>query len=234
MADKSDRRSLLGVLLLLVGAVLILNNFNVIPFHIPYYVFSWKMILIVIGLFLILIKGKNSEGFVLISIGGVFLAMDIFNISFRDVGGFWPIVLVLVGIGLLIRNASSSGSTTGDEKKNNYDYIDEVTIFGGTKKMINSQEFRGGKTTAMFGGTEIILQNAIPVPEGAVVDVFTMFGGTEFIVPSDWEVKIEATAILGGIDDKRAVIGNTSTEPRKTLIIKGFVMFGGVDVKSYA
>jgi predicted membrane protein len=230
MAENSDRRSVLGVLLLLVGAFLILNNLNIIPFYIPHYIFTWPVILIVLGVVFILTKGRNGTGFILISIGSVFLAMEAFHFSWRDVGGFWPIILVLVGIGLLIRNTSTRDHVP-DEKKNDVDYIDEITIFGGTKKVINSQNFRGGKTTSLFGGTELIFQNATPVPEGAVIDVFTMFGGTDLIVPSDWNVKVDATAFLGGIDDKRSA--NITSDPQKTLIVKGFIMFGGCDIKSH-
>ena len=35
------------------------------------------------------------------------------------------------------------------------DYIDEVSIFGGTKKKISAQNFKGGKITTVFGGSEI-------------------------------------------------------------------------------
>jgi predicted membrane protein len=231
MAENSDRRALLGVLLLLVGALLILNNFNLIPFHIPYYLFTWPMILIIIGVVLVISRGNNSAGFFLITFGGLFLAMDVFHFSWRDIGGFWPIILVLIGIGLLIRNSSGGAG----EKKSDNSFIDEMTLFGGTKKIINSQEFEGGKTTTLFGGTELILQNAKPIPGGAVVDTFTMFGGTDIVVPSDWEVKVEATAVLGGIDDKRETATSiVKSDPNKVLIIKGFVMFGGVEVKSYA
>ena len=37
-------------------------------------------------------------------------------------------------------------------------------------------------------------------------------------------------AIFGGIDDKREQISNT---PDKVLVLKGFTMFGGIEIKSY-
>ena len=236
MAEKqTDRRTLIGVAFLLIGAVLVLNNFYILPFYIPSFIFSWPSILIVIGLALIIGKGNNSGGFVTLTIGVVFLLMHGGYLSWRDIGGFWPLVFVLIGLSLLLKSSDRKRDRLSGEKKNSTDFIDEVTIFGGTKKMINSPEFQGGKTTTMFGGTEIVLQNASPAPEGAIMETFTMFGGTEFIVPSDWDVQVEATAILGGIDDKRSVVGTAPDgEPKKLLIIRGFVMFGAVDIKSYA
>ena len=40
------------------------------------------------------------------------------------------------------------------------DYIDEVSIFGGAEKSISSQNFKGGKVTSVFGGSEIIFLSA--------------------------------------------------------------------------
>ena len=235
MAENSDRRAALGILLLLAGAVLILRNLDIIQIPYFYLIFSWPMILVGVGIVLIITNGRNSAGFILISIGTLFLLKDFFHISWREVGGFWPIVLVLVGIGLLIRNSASSASRRVDEKKNDSSFIDEMTLFGGTKKVINSKAFKGGKTTTLFGGTEIVLQNAEPAPGGAVIDTFTMFGGTDIVVPASWEVKIETTAILGGLEDKRETATSiVEPDPNKVLTIKGFVAFGGVEIKSYA
>ena len=30
------------------------------------------------------------------------------------------------------------------------------------------------------------------------IDVFCMFGGSKFLIPADWKVRVEVTAIFGG------------------------------------
>lgn len=40
------------------------------------------------------------------------------------------------------------------------DYIDEITVFGGIKKNLTTNSFKGGKITAVFGGSEINLLNS--------------------------------------------------------------------------
>ena len=65
----------------------------------------------------------------------------------------------------------------------------------------------------------------------AVIDVFTLFGGTKIIVPESWNVKSDAISILGSLSDKRVIHPN-QTEG-KTLVIKGLVMLGGVEIKSF-
>ena len=61
-----------------------------------------------------------------------------------------------------------------------------------------------------------------------------MFGGSTFIVPPDWNVRVEVTPLFGGFTDKRAASTQDTgvKDPRKELFITGFVMFGGGEVKN--
>ena len=60
-----------------------------------------------------------------------------------------------------------------------------------------------------------------------------MFGGWTLVVPPNWQVKNEVVAIFGGINDKRVISTDVLKDNSRQLIIKGFVMFGGGDIKSY-
>ena len=60
-----------------------------------------------------------------------------------------------------------------------------------------------------------------------------MFGGVEISVPRGWEVQVDVTSIFGGFNDKRGPVEPSSDNDKKTLIIKGFAIFGGGEVKSY-
>ncbi|MBW7839431.1 MAG: hypothetical protein H3C36_07295, partial [Chitinophagaceae bacterium] len=74
-------------------------------------------------------------------------------------------------------------------------------------------------------------QAGMKVP--AVLEINNVFGGTKLVVPSDWNVKNEVTAIFGGIDDKRKYLANIVPDPEKSLLIKGSCLFGGIDIVSY-
>ena len=65
-----------------------------------------------------------------------------------------------------------------------------------------------------------------------VIDVTMMFGGTTLVIPADWKVRSEVVCIFGGIDEKRSMI-HPSMQMDKVLILKGTVIFGGIDIKSY-
>ena len=82
-----------------------------------------------------------------------------------------------------------------------------------------------------MGGTEINLMKA-DIQQPVVLEVNNVFGGTKLIVPSNWDVKNEVTAVFGGIEDKRDI--NTGIpDPGKIMILKGTCVFGGIEVTNY-
>ena len=110
---------------------------------------------------------------------------------------------------------------------------DSTVIFGGAKKNIISKNFRGGEAVTVFGGTEINLMQA-DLTGPVVLELTQVFGGTKLIVPPHWKVwSKDMVTILGGIDDKRPMMGNPSDDTNKTLILKGTCMLGGIDIRSY-
>jgi hypothetical protein len=111
------------------------------------------------------------------------------------------------------------------------DIIDSTCIFSGTKKVILSKNFRGGDIVNVFGGSEIDLMQA-DINGTATLEVTAIFGGATLIVPSNWAIKSEAVTIFGGISDKRkfAALAEPAT---KTLVLKGTMIFGGMEIKSY-
>ena len=111
------------------------------------------------------------------------------------------------------------------------DYIDTTSIFGGTKKNILTKDFKGGDVVNVFGGTELNLTQA-DINGTAILELTTIFGGTKLIVPSNWSVKSEAVTIFGGIEDKRQLPPSLD-QPEKILLLKGTVIFGGIDIKSF-
>ena len=63
--------------------------------------------------------------------------------------------------------------------------------------------------------------------------MFCLFGGSKIIVPAGWRVKIEVTAIFGGYNDKRRSAPKTDEVVERELVLRGVVIFGGGEIKSY-
>ena len=218
-------RPLLGLILVLIGVVLIADNSGMIPYSISRVIISWQMLLIVIGLFN-LAKRAVTPGLILIAIGGFFLLPRISGIPDNIVYNFWPAVLVIIGLVFLMdRSRHNPNFRKG---VNPTDYFDEVAILGGRETTLVTDNFKGGKVTTIFGGCTFNLLKAKPVGD-CEIDMFTMFGGSKFVVPSDWNVKVEVVSILGGFSDKRS-ISMSEVDTGKVVVIKGFAIFGGGEV----
>jgi predicted membrane protein len=232
-----------GVFIVLIGvAALLKASFT----DIPNWVFSWPTFLIALGFFIGLRHNfRGPAWFILMLVGGVFLFNHLNpDISIRRY--IWPLALIVVGLFFIIRprqrswdqwaekkNAGmpGSGSPLNEETWSEDDYIDSTSIFSGGKKNIISKNFKGGDLVNIFGGTDLDLTQA-DFTGTAVIELTTIFGGTKLIVPSNWSIKSEAVIIFGGIEDKRKMPA-ISENSGKVLVLKGTVIFGGIDIKSY-
>lgn len=233
-----------GLILIVVGSFLFLQN---LPLNIPHWVFSWKTLLIAIGL-LVGMKHKFRGGawFIMMLIGGIFLTEELipWNFNFPRYG--WPLVLVVIGVYMLTKRPYARNRNWEDSERkkwsaasyrevvtgpNSDDYLNATAIFGSDNRVVLTKNFVGGDITAIFGGSEINFTQA-DFNGTIVIDATAIFGGIELVVPVNWEVKLEVNTIFGGVEDKRPV-ELLASNPDKMLVIKGTCVFGGIDIKSY-
>ncbi len=236
---------IVGILLTLFGIVLLLNNIGLLSPFAKSVIFSWQMLLIVIGILNFAAHKRSVFGLLLILIGVFFLIPHFIHVPFNFTQLFWPIILIILGVYIIIRRTSNSHTAKNQfyhhpkasfisetEDYNTSDYIDDVNVFGGNKKNISTKEFKGGRITCIFGGSEIDFTGSELADGLHVIHVSCIFGGTSIIMPPHWKVRLEVASVLGGFSDKRPNI--SSAEPAKgELIIKGLVIFGGGEIKSF-
>lgn len=229
----TSNRPIIGVILVLAGLFLVLRNTGFFPGYLDNVIFSWPMLLIVIGLVLTIgSSGGKTSGIIVMAVGVFFLIPLAFRDTFHVYHIFWPFVFIIVGI-IFILSKRRSWQPVSARIESGDDYIDYVNIFSGGERQIVSQNFHGGKVTAIFGGNEIDLTKAKLAPGRSEIEIACIFGGTTIIVPDDWFVTIEVTPILGGFGDSRKLRPGTSFDTEKQLVIKGAVVFGGGEIKSY-
>lgn len=228
----TNNRTLIGVVLVLAGLFLVIRNTGFFPEFIDNVIFSWPMLLVAIGLVMTLGASEKTGGIIVMAVGGFFMIPLIFRETFHMYNMFWPSIFIIVGIIFIVSrrrgwNAISTKGIIGDE------YVDYVNVFSGGERQIVSQNFKGGKVTAVFGGIELDLTKANLAPGVSELEIACVFGGATLIVPDDWHVTIEVTPVLGGFSDTRKLTPGRTVDPSKHLLIKGAVVFGGGEVKSY-
>ena len=222
-----------GVLVIVIGFMILLHQLRMIPEQIDHIVFSWQMLLIVLGIYNLFFTQSRVFGYILVSVGGFFIIPEIFTIPYNFTRNFWPIILIIVGLFIVFRNGFRKREPVNmniDEADSQF--IDEFNVFSGSEKKISMKNFKGGKITSIFGGSEIDLLDSELSSETNAIELFYLFGGSTIKVPNDWVVINKVTAILGGFADKRNVSTPKELAPEKTLILRGFVMFGGGEVSS--
>jgi len=223
----------IGVVLILVGFVLVIRNAGFLPDYFEDIVFSWQALLIAIGFIITLGTGNKGPGLIVMAVGGFFILPEVFDIPFRTYRLFWPAIFIIVGV-IIVTNARWFRSERRHSRSSSSsDYIDMVNIFGGGERVVNTDNFRGGKISSIFGGGEIDLTRAGLAPGESHLEISCVFGGVSLIVPADWNVVIDVTPILGGFSDTRKLAPGRVIDPSKTLVIKGAVIFGGGEVKCY-
>lgn len=226
-----------GLLLVAIGVVLIAKKLG---YFIPDWIFTWEMLVIAIGIVIGAKHGFRGIGWLIpVFIGGLFLIDNIYP----DTGlkpFIAPALVIAAGLYLIFKPRRKKRKECGwqrpgyihmpGEEISSEDYIDTTVVFGGVNKTIISKNFKGGDIVCVFGGGEINLSQA-DINGRVVLDATLVFGGAKLIIPANWQLQPEMTAILGGIEDKRVPTG--AYDPNKILVLKGTTMFGGLEIKSY-
>jgi len=125
--NKNTRRAILGIIVLVLGMILLMDNFNIFDFPIRHYILSWKTLLIVIGITMLASAKKNTGGIVLIGLGIVFWLPSVFEYQFTIKQIFWPSVLIIIGFVMLSKVRDLNGKQAGEAKLADND-VSEVTI----------------------------------------------------------------------------------------------------------
>ncbi|MFN3872284.1 MAG: LiaF transmembrane domain-containing protein [Ignavibacterium sp.] len=228
--NKFDRRMWLGGAFIVLGFLFFLNSMDIIDFSISRIIFSWPFFFLVIGVFITLNTNKKLLGGILSGLGAIFLIPRIFPDV--DYNGTIVFAILFIALGLyIILNKKETEKIKFDQERK--DILEDVSIFGGGSKFITSENFKGGNITAVFGGSEINLKGCKLAEGTNVIDVLCVFGGTTLIVPQDWNIILNVTPIFGGFSNKLIKDPNAIPDTSKTLIIKGLVVFGGGEIKSY-
>jgi hypothetical protein len=129
-------------------------------------------------------------------------------------------------------NTFDSANADATEATPTAHFINARGILGGVNQNISSKNITGGDITVIMGGAELNFMEA-DIKAPIVMNITLLMGGATFIIPSNWKVINEVTAIIGGIEDRRmgttAHIGATE----KTITLKGTAIMGGIEIKSF-
>lgn len=219
MNNPSLARTLAGVGVVGVGVLALLDSLQVINF-LNIWSDWWPAALIAIGVIMYVSDKANiwwAGIFVVAGLGILLNNLDV--IEFNVFSLFWPAVIIAIGVSLLRQGSRKAQVSTGDD---NY-----FALMSGAESRNTSKDYTGGKATAIMGGVNIDLRNAV-IKKNATLEVFALMGGVEVRVPRGWVVRSQAIAFLGGVENKA---DDSTKSGAPVLTIVGNVVMGGVEIK---
>lgn len=217
-------RAFFGVLLVAVGGGLLLDRAGLLDFG-QLLATWWPMILILIAAIQV---GTGSAplpaSLIVLAIGLVFQSIALGFLPANTWAYLWPLVLVAIGLWMIIARGRIARPTVNAD-----DELSSFVAFGGANPRSESQDFRAGTVTTIFGGTEVDLRGAKISSEGAELEVNAAFGGVEIQVPTDWRVSMTGLPIFGGWENKTQ-LASEAAGGGPTLKVHCFAAFGGIEV----
>ncbi|KAA6350082.1 hypothetical protein EZS27_002546 [termite gut metagenome] len=227
----------IGIVLILIGLLFLGRNVGWINLSLFNILFSWQMLLIVLGLCSFLYK-HIIGGLVLIALGTYFILPYLDFWWAWNAQNYWPLLIILIGIMILFKKPFEKQYKCHQKIAVDRVYTSEEgfvrseVTFGSVKQIVVDPIFKGGMIKNIFASSVVDLRRAsLDAPE-TFIDVECVFGSIEIFVPNTWVVASKANADFGGIDDKRFHSGFTDYDNNQKVIIRGKIVFGGLEIKN--
>ena len=220
-----------GGVILFVGVVLLLDHMGVVSAAGLWR--FWPMILVLAGIVNLLDECRRMWGVILIC-AGILLELGQFNVVHVTWALLWPLLIISAGLMLMWGSIRARKAGAGQvDSPTGPGALNEMAVFSGIEKRVSTKNFVGGRVVAMFGGVELDLWQADIEGDTAVLHIDAIFGGVELRVPDTWVISSEGQGIFGGYSDSthQHPPADPAT-PRKTLVIRGAAIFGGVEIRN--
>ena len=218
-----------GVIFIACGLMGLLNIF----FHWQFTFFPgwWTLFIIVPAVVNIITNGIQFGNIILLLIGGGFLveALDLFP-NINVYAAMFALAAILIGIKIIIGKGSGhpvKGIFVSDRTKAD-DILEYLAVFGGIEVKNTSTDLQGGSVTAVFGGGDIDLTDAV-VNYDISIDATAIFGGVTIYAPKNAKVVVTGIPIFGGYSNKTR---DNADPDAKVVKINCVSIFGGVEIEA--
>ena len=194
---------------------------------------GWWTLFIIVPCLISMVQNGVNTGNIIGLVIGTLLLVDAQNIIPRNLVGkmIFPIILVLIGLSIIFKDNNGKPNSYKNKvhqtNTSGNGFINAVGIFWGSKMRPTNEKVTGATATAIFGGVDLDLRNAI-IDEDIVITSTAIFGGIDIFLPSNVNVKVSSLPIFGGVDDKSI---HTAAENAPTIYINATCVFGGMDIK---
>lgn len=224
---KKASSILWGIVLIAAGVIWALNAFNITDIDV--FFDGWWTLFIILPCGIGLLTEREKTGNLIGVAIGVFLLLccqGIFSFSM-----LWkllvPAIIVIIGLKMVFTGifGNKANEIVKKLKLEGKALKSGCAVFSGCDIKFDNEVFEGTELTAVFGGVDCDLKNAV-IEKDCAIQISAIFGGIDILVPDYVNVKVSSNCIFGGISNKTAV-----HKDAPTIYVSGTCMFGGVEIK---
>lgn len=225
---KKLNKILWGLALVAIGIIWGINILGIADINI-FFKGWWTLFIIVPSLVGLVSKGSDKGGdlfMLFVGVGLLLASQGVFSFEL-----FWklliPALIVVIGLSIIFRsifkktrkNIPFSPRAEGGKM--------QFVLFAGADLAYTGQTFEGAKYTALFGGIDVHLEDAV-IEHDVTINAAAIFGGIDIYLPQNVNVQVSSASVFGGVENEKK--GQINIEGAPTVYINASGIFGGVDV----
>lgn len=214
---------IVGVALAAAGVLLTAGNLGYIDAS--DYLRFWPVVVLAIGVIKFTDRGSHDLGIVLL-IGGAWVLLFNLGVIAFTFFDLWPLILIAIGVGFVRRALRREDEEPPLSRLRDFAGRQDLALLT-TRRVRPGPVFGGGRFAAILGTYQLDLTQTTLEHDPTIIEARAFMGGVEIYVPEGWEVIGEVFPVMAGFEMKIA----PATEPRRRLVVRGFAMMAGIEVK---
>lgn len=226
MSRRTPTHFIIGIVVVAVGVLLLLGSLDVLDIG---DLFQWiPSLFILFGLWL-LVKNRfrRIAGPLIMILIAVFVQFLVLGL---DMGKFWPLILVAIGITILIKSFRPGPRRAGVTSMDDNDgWIESVSVMGSANERVASDEFKGGQATAVMGENTLDLRESSVAEKPATLEATVVMGEMKLRIPEEWNVQVDNVTVMGESKDERTRRDPEDGHP--DLVVSGTVVMGSLKIE---
>lgn len=226
---KNISNCLLGFVLILAGAVFAGNAMGWWQVSL-FFQGWWTLFLIIPAISSMIRRGIHIGNSILLLIGVLLFFSAQSWIPFQILRRLmFPLILIFIGVGVLLHNIFAAGRNPEAPSMASVQSREFCAVFSGREETFpNGELFEGASCLSVFGGVDLDLRGVV-LTYDVRIDATAIFGGVDLKLPEGYAVKTSCFPLFGGMDNHCK--GAASLEGVPTIYVNATCIFGGVDLK---
>lgn len=224
-------KKLIALFLITIGTLLILDNLDLVDIR-QIYDYFWPAVLILFGLSL-LVRNRQVQiiGLILLTIGVLTLLDELgyLRLTFDQIMMyFWPGLLILLGLNLLISKQSSPARVRTENVRRNTSNQKEYNGFlNSVNEKVENTNFEQCSVNGVLASVDMDFSGIVFEKEHVTIEVNSVLASVSLKLPKGVRVEMAGSPVLGEVNNRceKNIITNQSIKIHYTCILASIEVY---------